>query len=65
MLKAAPAAPSTPTAPSVASNKDAGADPEIVKEDIEKMKEEVINKKSQMLLFKQLVKVEGVDSTIL
>ena len=46
-----------------AGKKESHSDPEVIKDDVDRMKEDVINKKSQMLLFKQLMKNEGIEST--
>jgi hypothetical protein len=46
-----------------AGKKEAQSDPDVIKDDVEKMKEDVINRKAQMLLFKQLIKNEGIEAT--
>jgi hypothetical protein len=46
-----------------AGKKEARSDQPVVKDDIDRMKEDVVNKKAQMLLFKQLIKNEGIEST--
>lgn len=38
------------------------SDPPVVKDDVDRMKQEVINKKTQMMLFRQLLKAEAIES---
>src|SRR5579871_4038852 len=47
---------------SEAVRKDSQADPEVIKNKIDDLKQAVVNKKTQMLLFKQFLKSEGVES---
>jgi len=63
LLMASSLAFATPPPMSEAGKKEARSDGEVIKEDVDRMKEDVLNKKSQMLLFKQLIKTEGIEST--
>ncbi len=47
---------------SESARKETKSDPSVVTDDIDRMKQEVINKKSQVLLFKQLLRSEGIES---
>lgn len=38
------------------------SDPSVIVDDIDRMKQEVLNKKTQMMLFKQLLRSEGIES---
>ncbi len=49
--------------PSTEAQKAANSDPEVIKDDVDKMKEDVLNKKTQNLLFKQLVRSENIESS--
>jgi hypothetical protein len=48
---------------SESARKESKGDPEVVKENVERMKEDVLNKKTQMLLFRQLLKTEAFESS--
>jgi hypothetical protein len=45
------------------ARKETKSDPEVVKENVDRMKEDVLNKKTQMLLFRQLLKSEAFESS--
>ncbi len=45
------------------ARKESKSDSEVIKEDIDKMKEDVLNKKTQLMLFHQLLKSEAIEST--
>ncbi|MBK9294555.1 MAG: hypothetical protein IPM57_08940 [Oligoflexia bacterium] len=47
---------------SESAKKQTKSDPSVISDDIERMKQEVLNKKTQMMLFKQLLKSEGIES---
>lgn len=52
-----------PPSPSESARKESRGDPEAVKDNIDRMKDEVVNKKTQMLLFRQLLKSEAFESS--
>ena len=56
-------AQAAPPPTSEAGNKTSRSDAEVAKDDINRLKDEVLNKKTQMLLFRQLLKTEAVESS--
>lgn len=52
-----------PPPASTEAQKTANSDPQFIKDEVDKMKEEVLNKKTQNLLFKQLVRSENIESS--
>lgn len=44
------------------ARKESKSDPTVITDDVDKMKQDVLNKKTQMLLFRELLRNEGIES---
>lgn len=51
-----------PPLPTENARKESKSDPTVIVDDVDRMKQDVVNKKTQMMLFRELLRNEGIES---